>query len=353
MRLHRRTVVVGIAVVFTFVVAPLGAQQNPFFGDDTSNDTEASQSDPSDNRNDTETGLAPAPGDAAQNDRATAREPGLLSNAYARAFGTVVRAQRRLNRELSGLILDSAEDGSILDWVPVLALAFIYGILHAVLPGHRKTILISYYIAEPARVWHGVVVGFAFSVMHVVSAAVIVFTALGAVQMAIGGAVSDMTRSVQAASSWLIIAIGVFYLVAKIRGWLLERDERESARMRDLLSISDNESFDTHISRSRPQSIWPAILAAGIVPCPVTTSVLLFSISIGALGAGIASVIALSAGLGVALALISVMTIVLKEGILRVFERRGGLAITRAIELAGVAAIIFFGVITLSLGIAV
>ena len=351
-RLRLRSLVLGISVVFTLFISPLSAQQNPFFGDDTPEEDAASPLDASDNGDDTGGELPAARRDATQDDRAPARETGFLASAYARAVGAVARAQRRLNHELSGLILDSAKDGSVFDWLPVLALAFTYGILHAVLPGHRKTVLISYYIAEPARLWHGIAVGFAFSVMHVISAAVIVGIALGAVQMATGGAVSEMTRTVQVASSWLIIAIGVFYLVAKIRGWLIERDERESARMRETLSISDNESLETHISRSRPQSIWPAVLSAGIVPCPVTTSVLLFSVSIGAIGLGVASIIALSAGLGVALAAISVLTIVLKEGILRIFERRGALWVTRAIELAGVAAIIGFGVITLSLGIA-
>ncbi len=292
------------------------------------------------------------PGDAdAEDSRRAAREPGVLATAYARTVRAVARAQRWLNRELSGLILDSAGGDNVFGWLPVVALAFTYGVLHAILPGHRKTVLISYYIAEPARLWHGVFVGFAFAVMHVVSAGVIVGIALGVVQMATGGAVNEMTRAVQVASSWLIIAIGLFYLVMKIRNWLAEREERESVRMRDVLSISDHESLETHISRSRPQSIWPAVLSAGIVPCPVTTSVLLFSVSIGAVGVGLASVIALSAGLGVALSLISVLTIILKSGVLRAFERRGALWVTRAVELAGVAAIIGFGVITLSLRI--
>ena len=335
-------------------LASLPALENPFFGSDQAPEDAGPDSDdlPDDDPavEDQPEDRDPADSDARE-DPHTARETGLFTMAYARTVRAVARAQRQLNRELSELILDSTGTESPFSWLPVLGLAFMYGVLHAVLPGHRKTVLISYYIAEPARLWHGIFVGFVFAVMHVVSAAVIVGIALGVVQMATGGAVNQMTRSVQVASSWLIIAIGVFYLVMKIRGWLAEREEREAGRMREELSISDNQALESHISRSRPQSIWPAVLSAGIVPCPVTTSVLLFSISIGAINTGIAAVLALSAGLGVALSLISILTIILKAGMLRIFERRGALWVTRTVELAGVAAIIGFGVITLSLRI--
>ena len=324
-----------IAAVLLLLLLPgsLLAQENPFFGGEDG-------------------GEEPLPEERERREReVSAAEPGPLRSAYAHLVLNVARAQRYLNNELSALIMDvSSARGGTLAWGSVMVLAFFYGLLHAVLPGHRKTVLISYYIAEPARIWHGVAVGFTFAAMHVVSAILVVLVAVVGVQVAAGRVVSDVTGTIRAVSSWLIIAIGVLYLVAKLRSWFLQREERESQRMSAALGIDNGSAPENYIPRNRPQSIWPAVISTGVIPCPITTAVLLFAVSLGAVGAGVVAVFALSLGLGVALTAVSVLTIVLKARVLSWFERGDNRWIVRSVELVGVFAIIGFGLLTLLAG---
>ena len=351
---------VGAVLLLLLLPGALLAQENPFFGGDDDRDNGAAPSREREEPLPREEERLPGeeerlPGEREGEEgepRETAvSEPGPLRRAYAHLVLTITRAQRRLNNELSALIMDvSTARGGAFAWGSVLALAFFYGLLHAVLPGHRKTVLISYYIAEPARLWHGVAVGFTFAAMHVISAIVVVLVAVAGVQVAAGRVVSDVTGAIRAVSSWLIIAIGVLYLVLKVRSWFLQREERESERMSAALDIDDGSSLENHIPRSRPQSIWPAVLSTGIIPCPITTAVLLFAVSLGAVGAGVVAVIALSLGLGVALTGVSVLTIVLKGRVLSLFERGNSRWVVRSVELLGVVAIIGFGLLTLLFG---
>lgn len=338
--------ITGMLVLLLVLAVSTDAQENPFFGGDDDPDDGAA---PVPEREE----LLPEEGEREEREHreVSTGEPGPLRTAYAHLVLRITRAQRYLNNELSALIMDvSSPRSGALAWGSVLVLAFVYGLLHAILPGHRKTVLISYYIAEPARLRHGVVVGFTFAAMHVISAVVIVLIAVIGVQVAAGRVVSDVSGAVRTVSSWLIIAIGIAYLAMKIRSWYLQREDRESKRMSATLDIDDGSSLESHVPRSRPQSIWPAVISTGIIPCPITTAVLLFAVSLGAVGAGIVAVIAISLGLGVALTGVSILTIVLKERVLSLFERGNSRWLVRSVELLGVFAIIGFGLLTLLLG---
>ena len=55
-----------------------------------------------------------------------------------------------------------------LNGLPTLvAGAFLFGIVHAFMPGHGKTVLVSYHIGRPSRVIEGVATGTLLAITHV------------------------------------------------------------------------------------------------------------------------------------------------------------------------------------------
>jgi hypothetical protein len=55
-----------------------------------------------------------------------------------------------------------------------ILLAFVYGVVHALGPGHGKVVVASYFLARDARITRGFLMGLQIAVCHVLSAAVVV-----------------------------------------------------------------------------------------------------------------------------------------------------------------------------------
>lgn len=342
----------NLLLLLLLAAAATNASANPFFG--------ADQAQPGRSRSD----VSPRDGDVSPEDGAVSPEDGDVSpeeaevlpgepaaagwirSAYARTRQRIIGFQRSLNNDLAELIADAGEGSASLVWVVVL-MSFLYGIAHAVLPGHRKTVIISYYLTEDARPVHGIGAGFAFALMHVISAVLVVALVMATVQAATMRAIGDATGILQRVSSLLIIAIGLVLLTRKILAVRASREQRIARSLEDSLGLSSGGALSAHVARTRVSSLWPVIVAAGLVPCPVTTSVLLFSISFGVLSLGVIAVVALSAGLGIALSVIALITILFKERILLIMQRLTGRSWQHVIEFIGAGSILVFGLITL------
>lgn len=154
----------------------------------------------------------------------------------------------------------------------LLAASFVYGILHALGPGHRKTVVFSLYLARRARAWEPLAMGLALAAIHGGAAALVLFAFRG-VAGAFGG-------KVDWAAAW---AEGISYLALLAFGVILSA--------RTALSF-----FRPERSRARAMTL-PAILITGAYPCPGAILVLVLSLRLGLARAGLAAVAAMSAGM--------------------------------------------------------
>ena len=90
--------------------------------------------------------------------------------------------------------------------VPLLigvGLAFLYGVIHALGPGHGKLVVASYFLARDARIMRGLLMGLQIAVCHVLSAMVVVAAADLLLRQAFGGAPAEVA-GVRLASYGLI-----------------------------------------------------------------------------------------------------------------------------------------------------
>jgi len=62
--------------------------------------------------------------------------------------------------------------------VPALALAIAFGLVHALMPGHGKRVLLSYYLGQPSKVREGFVAGVILALTHVGTAVLLVLAVL-------------------------------------------------------------------------------------------------------------------------------------------------------------------------------
>jgi len=172
---------------------------------------------------------------APHHDAGITPQSGLMAWVFAK--------QAAFYRSLSGFIRASKDDGTAI-W-GLFGISFLYGVFHAVGPGHGKAVISSYLVANEETWRRGVVLSFVSAGLQSVVAIVVVAIAavlLGATAKAIGLTV----RVVETVSYVLVILIGLRLLFVKGRGFLIACRELISRPSGEATASSSGEANTVH-----------------------------------------------------------------------------------------------------------
>ena len=142
---------------------------------------------------------------------ALAGQPDDIVAASASDVPALVRAQIWVNTLFTSGMAEIGREGSAQAILLAVLLAFGYGALHTLGPGHGKAVVISYFVGTGGSLRRGLTMGARIAVFHVASAIVVVFLFDLAVRQATGVAPSDY-RMIRLFSYALIVAIGAVML---------------------------------------------------------------------------------------------------------------------------------------------
>jgi nickel/cobalt exporter len=230
---------------------------------------------------------------------------------------------------LEGLIKN--QEGSLPFWLASLALAALLGALHALSPGHGKTIVAAYLVGSKGKAYHAVALGAIVTLTHTGS----VF-ALGLIMLTASRyfLAADIFPILELISGLLILVLGLGLLWPRLRTLLLEYQDRARFEWNDQGVVVEGErrlvinqpvreigpphSHDPSemgaIPRQIPgenplenirwRSLIPLAISGGLVPCPDAIAILLVAATINRIGFGLSLILAFS--LGLALILIAV-----------------------------------------------
>lgn len=91
-----------------------------------------------------------------------------------------------VQRWLYGGMAESMRSAEDLTGLPALvALAFLFGIVHAFMPGHGKTVLVSYHLGRAGRLIDGVATGLLLAITHVGMAVVFVLAGVAVISRSV------------------------------------------------------------------------------------------------------------------------------------------------------------------------
>lgn len=172
-----------------------------------------------------------------------------------------------------------------------LALAFFFGAVHALTPGHGKTLVAAYLVGSRGKLSDAIYLGGVVTATHTVS----VF-ALGLVTL-----YASTRIAVERIFPWLSLLSGAMVLV--IGAWLLWRrlgGERPAHDGTAGRSASHSHGFGMAHSHSHG-SLLSLGVSGGLVPCPEALVVLMLSISMGRLGFGLLLLTSFTLGLAAVL----------------------------------------------------
>lgn len=243
----------------------------------------------------------------------------------------------RLNR--FGLDIKNNPFGSAL-WM-FLGLSFIYGVVHALGPGHGKTVVCSYFLSNPGSFFSGALMGNAITFVHMGSAAVAVGAAYLLFSSGMGG-FQQASRALQPASYGLLMLMGVF---------LTGRAVREITRGGLLAEISCPIDHDEVARAAHIKDVLMVSLVTGLIPCPGAAVILAFSIGLNIFWAGMFAVIAMAIGMGVTTTLFAWAAVAARGATLKLSGRNkkifnvlyAALSICGAIGIALFGSVLFYG----------
>jgi ABC-type nickel/cobalt efflux system permease component RcnA len=169
------------------------------------------------------------------------------------------------------------------DWTAlflVLPLGIAFGAVHALTPGHGKTVLASYLVGSRLAVVRGLCVAGALALTHVGSAVILALTAAPLITTrTLGGA--GQAPLLEALSRGILGLIGLWFLMRAFRG-------------------------QTHQHR---EGLMVGVIA-GLIPCPLTLFAMFLALARGVPEAGLTFALSMMTGVGLTLAAVAALVIV-------------------------------------------
>ncbi len=199
------------------------------------------------------------------------------------------------------------------DWgalATILPLGVLFGAVHALTPGHSKTLLASYLIGSRLAPLRGLAVSSVLAATHVVSSVLIALFAMQRLTRTLAGAgraplAEDISRG-------LLVLIGAWFVVRAIRG-------------------------RAHHARQEGIAVG---FVAGLVPCPLTLFVMVTALARGVPAAGLTFAASMFVGIALTLGLVAIAAGLGRDAAVQALARWGTPVATIGRLLDGIAGLL-------------
>jgi len=233
----------------------------------------------------------------------------VFSDSVAELARFSAEYQRRIQQTLSVSLRDiKAGSGSLALWT-LATVCFGYGVVHTLGPGHGKAVVVAYFLdsARP-RAWiEGIFAGAWIAFTHTLAALLLAGALKLFATVGLLGALREV-RNVEMVSYLMILAIGIWRLWAGITGRLHEHHHgHDHDHGHD---HHQDHGHHQHEPRQRTIAGWLLLTAAGVAPCAGALVVILLSVALDVVWAGVVGVIAIAFGMAITLAAIGMASMV-------------------------------------------
>ncbi|MBC8336272.1 MAG: PD40 domain-containing protein [Anaerolineales bacterium] len=235
-------------------------------------------------------------------------------------------------------------DISPLLFMAAYVIALLLGALHALSPGHGKTIVAAYLVGSQGKAYHAIVLGLLVTLVHTGSVFALGLATLSLSQYFMP---AQIFPTLELISGVLILVLGIALLVPRLRDFYIERKSRNQNPSPKRIEKSENRVrlvLDENISEPGPAHShdpsqfgaipvprgvaavaanplsgisWRSLIALGIsgglVPCPDAIAILLIAVTINRIAFGLGLIVSFSLGLAVVLILIGIVMVRGKE----------------------------------------
>jgi nickel/cobalt exporter len=227
-------------------------------------------------------------------------------------------------------------EGALSPWLLVvgLGLSALLGGLHALTPGHGKTLVAAYLIGSRGTVGHAAALGGIVTLTHTASVIAVGLLALLAGQYILPDV---LVPALEVCAGLVVVALGARLVRARWRTRGSHRHHHDPGH--------HHHDDHHHLPKGdvRPGDLLAMGVSGGLVPCPEALGVMLIAIGLGRIGLGLALIVAFSVGLAVVLIAIGILLVRCKS---RWLDRLGkpGSSWQRLLPLVSAAVVTLLGV---------
>lgn len=245
-----------------------------------------------------------------------------------------IHSLRTLTEKIHGTLVEAQEKPSISSIGAILVFSLLYGILHAAGPGHGKILVGSYFTANERSYTRGIGIALLIAATHVISALIISLALYLFVHTMFSQTISDVSLYTTRFSGLIIIAIALYLARQK---WRYYRPKPN--HMTFSINAPHESSCGCHSCKNTSNSTdLMLILGAGIVPCPGTIIIFLFTLSLGMYTLGFMSAVVMSLGMGLTIALTAMLGTALRNN-----GARAGKRVLKILDIGGVSVMLLAG----------
>ena len=233
--------------------------------------------------------------------------------------------QREIQRSMASEFRAARESTSALGPLPLMSTAFAFGAVHAVTPGHGKSVVASYFLGQSGPARRGLAMSAKVIATHVLSAILLVLGATFLIDVSFGARPADFPTVRLVSYSGVTVA----------GSWLLWR------------ALRRHPAPALH-GGAAGEGALPYL--AGLSPCPLTTIIMVVALANGMVMLGLLVSLSMALGMTLTVTLLAVAVILSRRWLLGFLARHAARVdrIARVLEIAGAAAVTLVGLLSLS-----
>lgn len=241
--------------------------------------------------------------------------------------------------KIKSLFTSIKDEKNPLTYIALLFFAYTYGLIHALGPGHGKTIVASYFLSNDKSYSKALFISLAIGVVHTFSAFLLTLFIYFIVDTFLAQFMDNAVFYTTKISALIIIAIALYLISKKFQAY--KQSKKVSA-----YKFSSTPHVQTCVCPSckvdKNTTDMALIISAGIIPCPGTVTIFIFSLSLGLYYAGFLSALVMSLGMS---------TIIFFSALLSVAIRRktaqSSTRLKKYLEYASLTLILLLGILLL------
>lgn len=210
---------------------------------------------------------------------------------YNQFLHTLVEWQYQLNSYISSTIRSLDNESGLTTSLIILGVAFAYGLVHAIGPGHGKALVALYFTSNKSDYKKAFKMGYMIAIIHTFYALLFTFGIFFILKTMFRKNFNEFSSIAMQISAVMIIGVGLYLIYEAYHS----RKEQEQ-----------------EIQKSS-KSEYAVAFSAGVVPCPGVMTIVLFCIVLDHYTLAILSAIAMSIGMGLTISLAGIFSIALNK----------------------------------------
>lgn len=192
----------------------------------------------------------------------------------------LVEIQMKFRSKMAELIVEIKENKSPEALMFLLFIGFLYGVVHAAGPGHRKTVLFSIFLSNKSKWWEPGLAGSLSAFLHGFSGIALILIFKEFSTRFLSNRVDLVSTYMETGSFLLLLLIAILLFILKMLSILRSKNKD------DIKEVKEHKSF------------YYTVLLTSMFPCPGAILILILALSLNVLNIGILTVIFLSIGMG-------------------------------------------------------